>query len=88
MFINYYLNAINILVDDYECSLKTFRVELTAPDGPIVDAGTFVRRKYEDNPGFQEFKMKKKIKFYLIDNLGEQGGNFILIKRILFNVRN
>ena len=85
----YFLKAIRISVDNYECSLKNFRVEITSPNGTKENVGTFTRSKYEDNTGFQEFeinKVCKGIKFYLIDNWGEGGGNYILIKRIDFNV--
>ena len=85
----YFLKSIRISVDNYECSLKNFRVEITSPNGTKENVGTFTRSKYEDNTGFQEFeinKVCKGIKFYLIDNWGEGGGNYILIKRIDFNV--
>ena len=86
---NYFLKAIRISVDDFDCSLKNFKVEITSPLGTIENIGTFTRSKYIDNNGFQEFEINKGckgIKLYLIDNWGEGGGNYILIKRIDFNV--
>ena len=86
---NYFLKAIRISVADYDCSLKNFKVEITSPLGTRENIGTFTRSKYIDNKGFQEFEINKGckgIKLYLIDNWGEGGGNFILIKRIDFNV--
>ena len=86
---NYFLKAIRISVDNYDCSLKNFKVEITSPLGTIENIGTFTRSKYIDNNGFQEFEINKGckgIKLYLIDNWGEGGGNYILIKRIDFNV--
>ena len=86
---NYFLKAIRISVDDFDCSLKNFKVEITSPLGTIENIGTFTRSKYIDNKGFQEFEINKGckgIKLYLIDNWGEGGGNYILIKRIDFNV--
>ena len=86
---NYFLKAIRISVADYDCSLKNFKVEITSPLGTIENIGTFTRSKYIDNNGFQEFEINKGckgIKLYLIDNWGEGGGNYILIKRIDFNV--
>ena len=85
---NYFLKAIRISVDNYDCSLKNFKVEITSPLGTIENIGTFTRSKYIDNNGFQEFEINKGckgIKLYLIDNWGEGGGNYILIKRIDFN---
>lgn len=86
---NYFLKAIRISVDDFDCSLKNFKVEITSPLGTIENIGTFTRSKYINNKGFQEFEINKGckgIKLYLIDNWGEGGGNYILIKRIDFNV--
>ena len=86
---NYFLKAIRISVDNYDCSLKNFKVEITSPLGTIENIGTFTRSKYIDNNGFQEFEINKGckgIKLYLIDNWGKGGGNHILIKRIDFNV--
>ena len=86
---NYFLKAIRISVDNYDCSLKNFKVEITSPLGTIENIGTFTRSKYIDNNGFQEFEINKGckgIKLYLIDNRGKGGGNHILIKRIDFNV--
>lgn len=85
----YFLKAIRISVDSYDCSLKNFKVEITSPSGAIENVGTFTRSRYNDNNGFQEFEINKAckgIKLYLIDNWGEGGGNYILIKRIDFNV--
>jgi len=86
---NYFLKAIRISVDSYDCSLKNFKVEITSPLGTKENIGTFTRSKYIDNKGFQEFEINKGckgIKLYLIDNWEEGEGNYILIKRIDFNV--
>ena len=85
----YFLKSIRISVDNYECSLKNFKVEITSPFGIVENVGSFTRSKFSDNQGFQEFEINKAckgIKLYLIDNWGERGGNYILIKRIDFNV--
>ena len=85
----YYLKAIRISVHSLECSLKTFQIEIISSYGERYNIGTFIRSKYEDNKGFEEFKIDKEckgIKLYLVDNWGKGGGNYILIKRIDFNV--
>ena len=85
----YYLKSIRIKVWNYECSLKTFRVELIKENGDRINFGEFIRSTYNDNKYFQEFEINdecKGIKLYLIDNWGSYGGNFILISRIEFNV--
>ena len=85
----YFLKSIRIKVHDYECSLKTFKIELISENGDRNNLGTFIRKKYKDEKGFQEFEIQKEckgIKLYLIDNWGKGGGNYILIKNIDFNV--
>ena len=85
----YYLKSIRISVDNYDCSLKNFRVETISPNGEKINVGTFTRSRYKDNTGFQEFDIEKECKgakLYLIDNWGERGGNYILIKEIDFYV--
>ena len=85
----YYLKFIRISVDNAECSLKNFIVETIFPNGQRINVGTFTRSTYKDNKGFQEFDIEKEckgVKLYLIDNWGEEGGNYILIKEIGFYV--
>ena len=86
---NYFLKAIRISVDNWDCTLKNFTVEIIPPNGDRYKLGNFTRSKYKDNSGFEEFPINKEckgIKLYLIDNLGDYGGDHILIKRIDFNV--
>ena len=85
----YFLKSIRIKVADYECSLKTFKIEIIKNNGERYIHGQFVRSKYEDNKGFEEFEINqicKGIKLYLIDNWGEGGGNHIVISKIDFYV--
>ena len=85
----YFLKAIRISVANYECTLKNFTVEIIPPNGDRYELGKFIRSKYGDNTGFEEFPINKEckgIKLYLIDNWGSGGGDYILIKRIDFNV--
>lgn len=86
----YFLKAIRILVHSLECSLKTFSIELILQNGERNNIGTFIRSKYSEIKDFQEFEINKEckgIKLFLIDNWGKQGGNYILISKIDFNVR-
>ena len=85
----YYLKSIRIKVNSRECSLKTFKIEVISPNEERNVIGTFIRKKYNEISGFQEFEVNKEckgIKLYLIDNWGSDGGNFILISEIGFNV--
>jgi len=88
---NYFLKSIRIKVHDFECSLKTFKIELISKNGERNNLGTFIRKKYNDEKDFQEFEIQKEckgIKLYLIDNWGKGGGDYILIKNIDFNVND
>lgn len=85
----YFLKSIRIKVSYYECSLKTFRVEIISEKGNRNVIGTFIRSKYSDNKDFQLFDINKEckgIKLYLVDNWGSGGGNYILISKIDFYV--
>ena len=85
----YFLKSIRIKVDKAECSLKTFSIETIYENKNRKNIGTYFRSKYQDNSGFQEFKINqicKGIKLNLIDNWGSQNGNYILISKIDFYV--
>ena len=85
----YFLKSIRIKVANYQCSLKTFSIETIDENKNRNNIGTYFRSKYQDNSGFQEFKINqicKGIKLNLIDNWGSEGGNFILISKIDFYV--
>ena len=85
----YYLKSIRISVDNFECSLRNFKIEIKSPNDEKINLGDFTRSKYKDNTGFEEFQINREckgLKLYLIDNWGSGGGNHILIKRIDFNV--
>ena len=85
----YFLKSIRIKFTKVECSLKTFEIEVIDEKGEKKKIGTFIRKKYSEISDFQEFEINeecKGLKLYLIDNWGKQGGNYILIKNIDFNV--
>ena len=85
----YFLKSIRIKVDNYDCSLKTFSVEIIDQNGNSDNIGSFERSKYQDNSNFQGFEINKEckgIKLNLIDNWGSSSGNYILISRIDFCV--
>jgi len=42
---NYFLKAIRISVDNFDCSLKNFKIEITSPLGVIENVGTFTRSR-------------------------------------------
>ena len=85
----YFLKSIRIKTWDFECALKTFKVEVILENGNRDCIGSFIRLKYSDNKRYQEFAINREcigVKLFLIDNWGKGGGDHILISRIEFNV--
>ena len=84
-----FLEKIRIKVDDYECTIKDFKVSFLNDNEQWELIGQFQRVSYKDNPDFQEFNIKKecnKIRLDLINVWGSYGGNFILIKKLDFYI--
>ena len=84
-----FLEKIRIKVDDYECTIKDFKVSFLNDNEQWELIGQFQRVRYQDNPDFQEFNIKKecnKIRLDLINVWGSKGGNFILIKKLDFYI--
>ncbi len=85
----YYLKSIRILISDSESSLKLFNIDIFDGDEKKEEMGLFIREKFSDNNGFQEFSIErvcKKVLLSLKDNWGTGAGDYILINRIDFNV--
>ena len=81
----YYLKAIKISTSESECSLNSFNIDIFDDDGKKEEIGQFSL----DNKEFKEFtieKVCKKVLLNLKDTRGNGGGDYILIKRIDFNV--
>ena len=88
---NYFLKSIRIFVGKAQCSLKTFKVEIISENGNRDNFGEFIRSKYQDKQNSEEFEINREckgLKLYLIDNWGSEGGNYILISTIDFNVND
>ena len=84
-----FLEKIRIKVDNFDCTLKDFKVSFLNEEEEWELIGKFQRVSYSNNTGFQEFIIKKeckKIRLDLINVWGELGGNFILIKRLDFYI--
>jgi hypothetical protein len=85
----YYLKDIKISVHDYECSLKNFSISYLDENKKWVLVKKYLKNHYNKNEVYQNFEINvecQKIKLDLIDNWGKGGGNYILVKRIWFNV--
>ena len=84
-----FLEKIRIKVDNFDCTLKDFKVSFLNEEEEWELIGKFQRVCYSNNTEFQEFIIKKecqKIRLDLINVWGELGGNFILIKRLDFYI--
>ena len=84
-----FLKNIKISVDNFDCSLKNFKVQTKNEIGKWEDVGNFVCAQYNINPNLQEFTINKEtqfVKIEFIDNWGVQNGNFILIKVLCFEI--
>ena len=84
-----FLKNIKISVDNFDCSLKNFKVQTKNEIGKWEDVGNFVCAQYNINPNLQEFIINKEtqfVKIEFIDNWGFQNGNFILIKVLCFEI--
>lgn len=85
----YFLKKIKILVDNFDCSLKNFKVQIKNEIGKWEEAGSFICAQFKLNPNIQEFSINKETQFVridLLDNWGVQSGNFILIKLLSFEI--
>lgn len=85
----FFLKKIKIGLDNFDCSLKNFKVQVKNEIGKWEDAGIFLCTQFKINPNIQEFSINKETQFVrldLIDNWGMQSGNFILIKSLSFEI--
>ena len=85
----YFLKSVKIAVDNFDCSLKNFKVFIKNDIGVWEEAGTFVCEEYDENSKLQEFNINKEaqiVKLDLIDSWGIQSGNFLLIKQLSFEI--
>ena len=85
----FFLKKIKIEVADFDCSLRNFKVEIKNEIGRWENAGNFICSKFNMNPNVQEFNINKETQFVkidLIDNWGVESGNFILVKKMSFEV--
>lgn len=84
-----FLKKIKIGVDNFDCSLKNFKVQIKNEIARWENAGKFICSQFKINPNIQEFIINKETQFVkidLIDNWGPQSGNFILVKSLSFEV--
>ena len=63
------MKNIKISVDNFDCSLKNFRVFIKNEIGKWEDAGNFVCAQYGINPNLKEFNINKETQFVKIELL-------------------
>lgn len=85
----YFLKSIHIGVTPHDCSLKDFYVLIKNKKGEWEKVSKFLCKPYNDKLGLQEFFIGKEtqyIRMELSSTWGTKSGNYILIKKIFFEV--
>jgi hypothetical protein len=85
----YYLKGIKITLHDFECTLKNFKISVMDDNNNWKIISSFVCQPFNKEDNFQYFDIDidtQMVKMDLIDNWGNGGGNYILIKRLYFEV--
>jgi len=85
-----YLKEILISVkQNYGCVLKNFKVSIRDDEGNWIEVNNFCCQDNKSEIDMQKFSIEKETKFVkinFIDAWSKHGGNFILIRRLSFNV--
>lgn len=85
----FFLKEIKLSVYDFECSLKNFKISVLDENGNWVCVGEYTTQPFSKDVDYQFFQVGcegKIFKFDFLDNWGPGGGNYILVKKIFFNV--
>lgn len=85
----YYLKTIKMKVDNFECINKNFKVSIKNQNGLWEKSKEYLSQKYNSNIEFQDFEIGKETQYIRLDfydNWGSVGGNYIIIKRLKFEV--
>lgn len=85
----YYLQSIQMDFIDAECQLKNFKISIKDDKGEWEEEGKYVCENYGKNKGIQSFDVLKEAQFVrldFIDTWGNKDGNFMLIKKIMFEI--
>mgnify|MGYP002624006752 FL=1 len=89
---NYYLKSLRIQVTSDDCTLKNFTIyvkETTNENDNWIKINDFIRKKENQDNQYQSFEIGhfcRQVKFILADTWGTSNGNYILIKKIDFEV--
>ena len=85
----YFLKNILIGITAHDCSLRDFYVLTKNIKGEWEKIGKFFCKPYNDKLGLQEFNIGKEAQFVRIElnnTWGTKSGNYILIKKIFFEI--
>jgi hypothetical protein len=85
----YFLKNIQIGITQHDCSLKEFFLLIKNKNGEWENTGKYVCKPFNDKMGLQVFNVGKEaqiIKLELINTWGIKSGNYILIKKIFFEI--
>ena len=87
---NLYLKEILISVkQSYGCVLKNFKVSIKNNDGIWEEVNSFIYDNNKNEEDIQQFSIEKETQFVRIDFIdawSNDGGNYILIRKISFKV--
>ena len=85
----YFLKNIQIGITQHDCSLKEFFILIQDKNGEWINTGKYICKPFNDKFGLQVFNIGREakiIKMELLSNWGTKSGNYILIKKIFFEV--
>lgn len=85
----FFLKEIKLSVHDFECSLKNFKISVLDENNNWTCVGEYTTQPFSKDVDYQFFQVGcegKIFKFDFLDNWGPGGGNYILVKKIFFNV--
>ena len=85
----YFLKNIQIGITQHDCSLKEFIVLIKNKNDEWEKVGKYICKPFNEKFGLQVFNIGKEaqfIKLELLNTWGIQSGNYLLIKKIFFEI--
>ena len=85
----YFLKNIQIGITQHDCSLKEFYIWIKNSNDKWEITGKYVCKPFSDKMGLQVFNIGREaqfVKIELLNTWGIKSGNYILIKKIFFEI--
>ena len=85
----YFLKNIQIGITQHDCSLKEFYIWIKNSNDKWENTGKYICKPFSDKMGLQVFNIGREaqiIKIELLNTWGTNSGNYILIKKIFFEI--